>query len=116
LHKCIKKNEIKTIFFGVILCKPGPTRADQVRVRSCDPAKKRPLAAFILFYIFVQGACGLAALRPVYIYTYILAAWVRQAYSRRWPEMPGVLPWAKRSVALADTWAKKWGAIAPRVD
>jgi len=46
---------------------------------------------------------------------YILAAWGRLESTWRWLGMPGVLPWAKRSVALADTWAKKWGAIAPRV-
>jgi len=62
-------------------------------VWSCDPAKKRPLAAFILFYIFVQGACGLAACVYIYIYTCGLGA----------PGMPGILQ------------AKKWGADAPRV-
>jgi len=46
---------------------------------------------------------------------YILAAWVRLESTWHGPGMPGILPWAKRSVALADTWAKKWGAIAPRV-
>jgi len=65
------------------LCKPGPTKR----------------------------ACGLAAC--IYVYMYILATWVRLESTWRWPGMPGVLPWAKRSVALADTWAKKGELLLP---
>jgi len=44
---------------------------------------------------------------------YILAAWGRLESTWHGPGMPGVLPWAKRSVALADTWAKNRELMLP---